>query len=101
MEMWLLVLLICVATFRATWFVTRDTFPPVQALRDWLDNRFGDDSAVAYLFSCLWCVSVWLGAGITAATTLFTSVPLPVLVWATASAFTGAAGTLLTTKMNS
>jgi hypothetical protein len=45
--------------------------------------------SLAYLFRCPWCMSVWVGAGLTYATTFFTSVPLPWLVWAGACAVTG------------
>ncbi len=86
------ILLVCLATFRATWFVTVDDFPPMAKLRAWVTQRFGEGSSVTYLITCLWCVSVWLGAGITALTDVFVSVPLPVLVWASSSAVTGILG---------
>lgn len=92
MDRWVTLILVSLATFRATWFVTVDDFPPMKKFRDAVESRFGERSSLTYLISCLWCVSVWLGAGITALTDLFVSVPLPLLVWATASTVTGILG---------
>jgi hypothetical protein len=92
MDRWVTLALVSLATFRATWFITVDDFPPIARFRSWVTARFGEGSAVAYLVTCLWCVSVWLGGFITILTDLFVSVPLPVLVWATSSAVTGILG---------
>lgn len=92
MDRWVTLVLVCLATFRATWFVTVDDFPPIAKFRAWVTQRFGESSAISYLVTCLWCVSVWLGAGITVLTDLFVSVPLPLLVWAASSAVTGTLG---------
>jgi hypothetical protein len=92
MDRWLTTLLICLATFRVTWLVTVDDFPPIAKFRAWVTQRFGESSALTYLVTCLWCVSVWLGGFITALTCIFVSVQTPLLVWAASSAVTGILG---------
>jgi hypothetical protein len=92
MDRWLTTLLICLATFRATWLVTVDDFPPIAKFRAWVTQRFGESSALTYLVTCLWCVSVWLGGFITALTCIFVSVQTPLLVWAASSVVTGILG---------
>jgi hypothetical protein len=69
-----------------------DDFPPIAKFRAWVTQRFGESSALTYLVTCLWCVSVWLGGFITALTCLFVSVQTPLLVWAASSAVTGILG---------
>jgi hypothetical protein len=85
----LTVVLISLATYRITRFLVRDTFPPVALLRARFGEKVGPRSAVAYLSTCTWCASVYVGAAVTWAVDRYTSVPLPVLVVATASAFSG------------
>lgn len=111
MPVWLTYILIALAVHRATRFVTRDKFPliavPRYAITNWLDpstqyaqvreaqgkearghwGLFG--SALAYLWECDWCVSIWTAAGVVYATSHWTSVPLPVLAWLAASTVTG------------
>lgn len=105
METLLTILLICFGTHRLTRFVIADAFPPVAVPRDALLNWWAPDvewikthdgvahwgqtgRALRYLFECPWCMSIWVGAVVVWVTTLFTSVPLPVLVWLTASSVT-------------
>ena len=79
----LLIAVLVLATFRATWLVTRDEFPLVKYPREAIVRRtyetrwewFGD------LVSCHWCASGWLALGIVFATTVFHAVPLPWLTW--------------------
>lgn len=88
----LIILVLAVATHRATRIVTRDQIPLVKAPRDAFVNRWGaptTDSAgqplprelrnvsysgkktngfmrsLAYLWECDWCASIWVGAGLT------------------------------------
>ena len=92
----LLVLLVVAATFRFTRLVVSDAFPPVAALRDAVDDRWGVDSWQAYLSTCPWCVSVYVAAAVTALTDRLVSGGLvaPVLVAAAASGATGLLGKL-------
>jgi hypothetical protein len=112
---WLVVVLVSLATFRITRLLIKDTIPVVKVPRDtlvgWLDP---DDEykiewlakhgtgreppsghlgalgrTLAYLVTCPWCMSVWVGAAVTYATTLYASVPLPWLTWIAACAVTG------------
>ncbi len=47
--------------------------------------------AVAYLFSCAWCVSVWMAAGVVGVVMVFSDLSWlwSVLLWFSASAMTG------------
>lgn len=84
------VVLVCLAVYRITVFIAKDAFPPMQASRDWVIRRAGEDSSVAYLMECPWCVSIYVGAAVVAGTDLVgVSVPVPVLVWLVSSAVTG------------
>lgn len=97
------IVLVSLATYRATRFVTCDTFPPIYAVRSrvvtWHERRarrrleLGDQVEVetwlGELLTCPWCASVWVGAGIVGLTEYFTHVPLPVLTFAAAVSVTG------------
>ena len=87
----LVVVLICVATYRLTRLLVVDAFRPLAALRDRIERRYGTESSVTYLANCPWCVGLWMAAGTVAVVDLATDQPvvLPVLVALTASAVTG------------
>jgi hypothetical protein len=101
MPSWLLVVLIVVAVHRVTRLLVADEIPLVKVPRDaavnWLDPEVpgrrapwgGFGRSVAYLIGCPWCMSMWVGAGLVALTTVFVSVPAPLLVWLAASSVTG------------
>lgn len=93
----LLVVLVVAAVFRITRFVVADAFPPMEALRDWIEGRSGEDSAIAYFVYCPWCVSVWVALAVTYATDalLTHGLPAPFLVALTASGVTGLTATHL------
>lgn len=103
----LVFILIALATFRLTRMVTTDVVP-FGSMREAFVNRWGiyDDAAdkkvaiggrrtngfmrkLAYLWECDWCASIWVGGILTLITVQFVSIPLPVLVWLSASAVTG------------
>lgn len=101
----LLVLGLMAATWRATRLLVREEFPPARAVREWVIVTFGvvdPDGrvvggrrlggigyAVAYLWTCPWCMSIWVTAGLVALTGRWADVPLPWLVGALGAAFTG------------
>ncbi len=107
MEPWLLYILICLATHRATRFFTRDHFPLVAIPRERITNWWDPSPdwrakhenarphwgllgrALAFLWECDWCLSMYVGAGIIWGVTQYVSVPLPVLAWLMASTVTG------------
>lgn len=62
---WLLVLLVFLAVARLTRLVVEDAI--LDRPRAWLQSR-KPDGPLAYLLGCPWCVSIWLGAGVAAAT---------------------------------
>lgn len=93
--MTLRVVLVCLATYRATRLLVADAFPPIKAFRDWVERRAGDESSWAYLVNCPWCVGVYVGAGVTALTALTVGLRDPFLVWAAAA---GAAGFVATVE---
>jgi hypothetical protein len=126
---WLVIVLVCLATHRVTRFVTRDAFPLVAGPRRWIEHRwdpFTDDEwakwrtldrqhrrelvaqiravpnnyigwpnpvgrSVAYLVTCDWCTSIWVGAGLIAVTRWWLGWDwfFAALVWLTASTVTG------------
>lgn len=87
---WIVLVLICLATHRVTHLLAQDEFPPIADARAWVLDRWGEHSWQAYLSVCSWCMSVYVAAGVVGATILVgASVPLPVLVAATASTVTG------------
>lgn len=90
MPIGLLILLIALATYRATRFVTCDSFPPVRWARRRAVTR--GPEWLADLVTCPWCASAYVGAAVVWATDLATSVPLPGLVWAGALVVAGLLG---------
>jgi hypothetical protein len=125
---WLMVILVWLATYRMTRFVTRDAFPLVAAPRRWIELRwdpFDDETwarwktlnrtqrrelvqqvraqgsnigypnplgrSIAYLVTCDWCTSIWVGAGLVLYLRWYLDRDWPwaLLVWLTASAVTG------------
>lgn len=95
---WLVVVLVWLAVFRASRLLTVDRFPPLVAAKKWLLRRQPSEWLV-YMFGtgeedepgCPWCVSLWLAAPIVWAADAWTAGGLaaPVLVWASASAAAG------------
>ena len=99
--------LLAVATWRLTRLLVRDEFPPTRALREWVLRTFADiqsdgtltpskqwgaaGHALAYLWTCTWCMSIWVGAGVVALADWRLSVPYPWLLVAAASALSGLA----------
>ncbi|MFE1246379.1 hypothetical protein [Streptomyces sp. NPDC058735] len=49
---------------RVTRFLTKDAL--AAGLRSRIADRFGDDSRLAYLITCGWCVSIWVAGAVTA-----------------------------------
>lgn len=92
----LVVVLYVLAVYRGTRLVTTDEFPlfarPREAIR--ADLRVPD--ALAYLVTCPWCMSIWIGAALLAGLDLATEhvVPVPLFLLLTASAVTGLIATV-------
>lgn len=92
-----LLIVLGLATFRATRVVTGDAFPPAKAFRDGVSSRYGESSWQAYLVECAWCASIYVAAafvfGYDLADTLpgvgYTHVPVPFFVFLACSAVTG------------
>jgi hypothetical protein len=100
-------LLICLTTFSLTRLIIKDSFPPIATPRDWILNWFEPDGewqlehpdtrphlgplgrSLAYLLTCPWCMSIWIGALVVYGFTWFVSVPLPVVAVIVARAVTG------------
>jgi Protein of unknown function (DUF1360) len=77
------VLLVCLATWRATHLVVDDDFPPVAWARRLAQRGPG---WLGDLVGCRWCASVWLAALVTLLTDLTVGMAHPVLVFAAAAA---------------
>jgi hypothetical protein len=107
MPVWLIVLLVFLATHRLTRLAIADEVPIVKVPRDaairFLDptpdqvatqpgikgHWGGTGKALAYLLECPWCMSAYTGAAVVIGVDLAASLPLPWLVWIAASTVTG------------
>lgn len=107
MPLWLLYVTITLVAYRITRLIVQDAFPPVGVPRDYLINWWSPDDewiadhpkaephwgalgrSLRYLFTCPWCMSVWVAAPVVYVFTLFTSVPMPYAAWIVAAAGTG------------
>lgn len=94
-----------VAIWRVTRLLVVDEFPPVRAVRDWFIKTFavvdadgnmiggrhlgGIGHAVAYVWTCQWCMSIWAGAGVVWLADWRLDVTYPWLVVAAGSCLTG------------
>lgn len=85
----LLVVLVFLTVYRVTRLIVADTFPPMAAMRDAIEDRWGTDSWQNYLANCPWCVSGYVAAGVVAATAWTVGLPYPLLMIPAASALTG------------
>lgn len=105
--MWLIVILVCLGTHRATRIVTYDQFPLIAIPREYITNWFDPaphwreerpdarphwgwvGRSLGYLVECDWCVSIWVGAGLTWLTYLYPLQLQWVLLGLTASSLAG------------
>ncbi|MFZ0791538.1 MAG: DUF1360 domain-containing protein [Chromatiaceae bacterium] len=101
----MLTLLLTLTTWRLTRLLVRDEFPPTRALREWVIKTFATvdaegnlhpgprwgspGRALAYLWTCTWCMSIWAGAGVVGLADWRLSVSYPWLVVAASSAVSG------------
>lgn len=102
----LIVVLFVLATHRLTRLVIRDEVPLVAIPRDWILETFGAYSydgtltggkrwgtlgwALAYVFTCDWCMSIWVGYVLLLVAWLTgVDMPVPWLVPLVASSITG------------
>jgi len=106
----LFVILLVLAIWRTTRLLVVDEFPPVRAVREWFITTFGEISkageitggrrlggighAIAYVWDCPWCMSVYVGAGLVAAADWRLDVPFPWLIVAAGSLAAGLGATL-------
>lgn len=97
-----------VAIWRTSRLLVKDDFPPVRVVRDWSIRTFGIVGpsgelvggrhlggigyTVAYIWTCSWCMSVWVGAGLVALADWRLSVPFPWLIVAAGSGLSGLLG---------
>jgi hypothetical protein len=107
MTIWLVIGLI-VAIERVTRLLVVDTLPAVRVVREWFVRTFGVISedgevvdgkgypwvrwltfSIAYLWTCSWCMSPWVGAAIVFGVSSRLDVPYPWLVIAAASTLSG------------
>lgn len=111
--MWLLVVLTCLTVYRVTRLLVKDKITDAWRIRLWTylvfrskahrwakesqENRVvvlrnmrdGEEPLLAYLITCPWCVSVYVGFVIVGVEMLLVDVPYPWLVWGASSAITG------------
>jgi hypothetical protein len=100
------------AIARTTRLLVVDEWPPVKRLRGWIDATFwrgeheptaatrwlrfwrGVGHAFAYVWTCPWCMSVWVGFAIWGLADWRLSVPYPWLIVASGSLVAGWLGNL-------
>lgn len=102
-------LVLAVGMIAAVWRLTRllvvDEWPPVRATREWFIRTFGISDAagnltggrrlgglgyaVAYIWTCPWCMSPYVGALVWWAADWRLSVPYPWLILAAGSGMSG------------
>ena len=101
----ILALSMIVAIWRATRLLVVDEWPPVRAVRDWFIRTFaqvdadgnmvggrhlgGIGHAIAYIWTCPWCMSVYVGGLVWWAADWRLSVPYPWLIVAAGSGLSG------------
>lgn len=112
----LLVVLVALATHRVTRLLTYDKFPPICAPREAFVQRWGvymydaqgnplsaEEKKIsiggkqtnafmrslAYLWECDWCMSIWVGSGLTYLTWRWTETMIWILIALAASGITG------------
>ena len=106
-QVWRLVLAagMVVTTWRLTRLAVSEAWPPVRIIREWIIDRFalvsadGDiiggkrwgwlGHAIAYVWTCPWCMSPYIGALVWAAADWRLSVPFPWLILAAGSGLSG------------
>lgn len=105
MNLWLLLLLYTLAVHRLTRLIVADTIPIVARPREAIANYFGESSfdgkltggrqlgivgwSIAYVLTCPWCMSVYVGTGLVFVLGAWVSTPLPWLWVAASSTVTG------------
>lgn len=94
-----------VATWRITRLLVLEQFPPARALREWIVNSLAVFNAedelvggrrwgwlgysIAYIWTCPWCMSVYVGLAVWGLADWQLSVPYPWLIVAAGSGFSG------------
>jgi len=78
---WVIIVLLCLTTHRATRIITRDVFPPVRWFREKIEFKLGGEHWLAYLTQCDWCASVYVAGSITTGLALFVANVMHVSWW--------------------
>jgi hypothetical protein len=114
---------LALAIARVTRLLVKDALPPIKLVREWIDRHWWDydiesyleqrralpkgikrrrwfwrwiGHSIAYIWTCDWCMSVWVGLGVWAVADWATrlSVPYPWLIMAAGSLLSGWLGNL-------
>lgn len=62
----MVLVLLALAVAKVTWLIVDAAI--TMSMRQWVVNRFGEDSKLSYLVHCPGCSSVWVAAPMTAVT---------------------------------
>ncbi len=62
MQRTILLILEILATLRLTRLIIEDYL--VDDIRQWILNKFPNNTKVRYFFTCPWCVSIWVATGL-------------------------------------
>jgi hypothetical protein len=82
-------LMVVLVTYRVTRLIAADAFPLIAVPREWVLRKLGDDHAISYLITCMWCASMYVATGVVLVFDRYYSVPMPVAQVFAASALTG------------
>jgi hypothetical protein len=90
----LLFVILSLATFRITWLIAKDDFPPIFYARKWIQMRrprvvrrpayaegYADFWWLGELVSCVWCASGYVAGGLVLTVWLLHGLSLPLLWW--------------------
>lgn len=88
-----LLIVISLVTYRITRLIAADAFPLIARPREWIIGKLGEDHWFSYLITCMWCASMYVGAGVVAVFDRYASVPWPYAMALVASAITGTIAT--------
>jgi len=64
-------IIIALATYRIARLLTTDVI--FEGLREWVWKRKPPHTKIGYLFTCIWCMSIWVASGVAICYTMITT----------------------------
>jgi hypothetical protein len=94
LDSWLIFIIISLATFRITRVLTTDVI--FESLRDKIWKKYPPHTSIGYLFTCNWCMSVWVASLLVIC---YTIIPALTLIASSIFALSAVAG-LISSKLD-